>query len=240
LESLTRGHFFDGAVVLGQPKCGYRFSVDAVLLAHLVDPEPGETVLDLGTGCGVVPVLMAYRQPAIRVVGVEIQPSLSRLARMNVAANQMADRIRILKKDMRKLTLADIGGPVDRVVTNPPYRKRNSGRVNPDGQKAIARHEIKIDLKMLLATACKALKRAGKCCVIYPSVRTADLIAAMRSTGLEPKHLTMIHSNAASAARLVAVVASKGGRPGLEIAPPLFLYREDGRYTPAVEAMFRG
>jgi tRNA1Val (adenine37-N6)-methyltransferase len=240
MEPLTRDHFFNGRIVLNQPESGYRFSIDAVILSHLVCPAPGETALDLGTGCGVIPIMLAFRHPEIRVIGVEIQPSLSRLARLNVADNHLAHRVRIIDKDIAKLLPADIGGLVDWVVTNPPYRKLDSGRINADSQRAVARHELKIDLDTVLRTARRMLPKAGRFSIIYPSVRSVDLLAAMRSTGVEPKYLTMIHSRPASPARLVAVTGIKGGRPGLEVGPPLDLYHEDGTYTRAVKAMFSG
>lgn len=238
MEPLTRDHFFNGNIILNQPKSGYRFSIDAVILAHLVRPAPGETVLDLGTGCGVIPIMLAYRHPDVRVIGVEIQSSLYRLARQNVVDNRMADRVRVVDKDMGQLSLADIGGPVDRVVANPPYRKLDSGRINADTQRAVARHELKIDLESVLLTGRRMLHQSGRFSIIYPSVRTVDLVAAMRSTGLEPKTLTMIHSKSASPARLVAITGIKGGRSGLEVGSPLHLYHEDGTYTQTVEAMF--
>jgi len=240
MEPLTRDHFFNGHIVLTQPKTGYRFSIDAVILAHLVCPASGETVLDLGTGCGVIPIMLAYRNPDIQLLGVEIQRPLSDLARKNVADNRMTGRIRIINRDIGDLALADIGGPVDLVVTNPPYRKRDSGRINADSQRAIARHELKIDLDTLLQTARRMLNKSGRFGVIYPSVRPVDLLSAMRSSGLEPKTLTMIHSSPASSARLVAVVGVQGGRPGMEVGPPLYLYQDDGTYTPALDAMFSG
>lgn len=237
---MTRDHFFNGNIVLNQPESGYRFSIDAVILSHLVCPEPGETVLDLGTGCGVIPIMLAYRHAGIHVIGVEIQPALSLLARQNVADNRMADRIRIVEKDMGHLSPADTGGPVDLVVTNPPYRKLDSGRINADRQRAVARHELKIDLEAVIRTARRMLSRTGRFSIIYPSVRTVDLIVAMRAAGLEPKRLTMIHSKPASPARLVAITGARGGRPGLEAGPPLYLYHDDGTYTREVEAMFSG
>ena len=240
MEPLTHDHFFNGNIVLNQPASGYRFSIDAVILAHLAGPLSGETVLDLGTGCGVIPIMLAYRHPDIRVTGVEIQPALAAAARQNVSANHLSRRVRILEADMRRLTLAEVDGPVDLVVSNPPYRRLNSGRINIHSQKAVARHEIKVDLEGLLATARRMLDLSGRLFVIYPCVRTVDLLKSMRAAGLEPKRLTLIHSNAASPARLVAVSGSKGGRPGLEVAPPLYLYREDGTYTRAVDAMFSG
>jgi tRNA1Val (adenine37-N6)-methyltransferase len=240
MESLTRDHFFDGQIVLNQPASGYRFSIDAVILSHQVRPAPGETVLDLGTGCGVIAVMLAFRHPGIRLIGVELQPSLSRIARQNVAENRLTHRVRLIEKDIGKLSLADIGGPVDRVVTNPPYRKRDSGRINVDRQRAVARHELKIDLDTVLHTARRMLRKAGQFSIVYPSVRSVDLVAGMRSTGIEPKQLTMIHSRPAAPARLVVVTGIKGGRPGLVVGPPLVLYHADGTYSRAVEAMFAG
>ncbi len=240
MEPLTRDHFFNGNIVLNQPTSGYRFSIDAVILAHLANPAPGETVLDLGTGCGVIPIMLAFRHPHIRLVGVEIQRSLASLARQNVADNRMADRVSILDRDLGRLSLADIGGPVDRVVTNPPYRKMDSGRINADGQRAVARHELKTDLATVVLTACRMLRPSGRFCIIYPSVRAVDLVAVMRSSALEPKHLTMIHAKPLSPASLVAITGIKGGRPGLAVGPPLHLYHDDGSYTQAVKAMFTG
>lgn len=238
MESSTRDKFLNGRVVFHQPKSGYRFSVDAVILSHLVCPEPGDTVLDLGTGCAVIPILLAFRHPDIRLVGVEIQDALVRFAAKNVEENHMADRIRIIAKDMLNLSPGEIGEPADVVVTNPPYRQLDSGRINADTQRAVARHELKISLDRLLPTARRMLRKSGRFVIIYPSVRTVDLLTAMRATGLEPKSLTLIHSNASSPARLVAVKGIHGGRPGLEVAPPIYVYRNDGTYTRAVEIMF--
>jgi tRNA1Val (adenine37-N6)-methyltransferase len=210
LEPSTRDCFFNGKVVLRQPKSGYRFSVDAVILSYLARPERGDTVLDLGTGCGVIPVLLACRHPDIQLIGVEIQNALATFAKQNVDENQMADRIRILTKDMVDLSLSDIGKPADLVVTNPPYRKLASGRLNADAQRAVARHELKINLPLLLASARRMLRKGGRFAIIYPAARTIDLAAAMRAADLEPKSLTMIHSLASSPARLV-VVTGVGG-----------------------------
>lgn len=238
MEPLTHDHFFNGRIVLHQPRSGYRFSIDAVILSHWARPASGETVLDMGTGCGVIPIMLACRHPDIHLIGVEIQPSLADLAQRNVSENRMADRIRIVDKDVGLLSPADIGAPLDLVVTNPPYRKLDSGRINADSQRAVARHELKIDLETLLRSAWRLLRRSGRFCIIYPSNRTIDLVAAMRATGLEPKMLTMIHSKATSSARLVVVMGVKGGRPGIEIGPPLHIYNPDGTYTRTIDAMF--
>lgn len=238
MESLTRDTFFNGNIVLNQPKSGYRFSIDAVLLAHLAFEQSGHTVLDLGSGCGVIPIMLAYRSPLRHIIGVEIQPGLCNFARSNVAANKMSGRIHILEKDMRRLEPVEVNGPVDLVVSNPPYRKLGSGRINVDSQRAVARHEVEVDLETVLTTAGRLLKKSGRFCIIYPSSRLVDLVATMRATRLEPKFLTMIHSRASSSARLVAVTGVKDGRPDVEIGPSLTLYHDDGSYTKTVTAMF--
>ncbi|MGA6925005.1 MAG: tRNA1(Val) (adenine(37)-N6)-methyltransferase [Desulfosarcina sp.] len=238
MQPLTRDYFLKCNIVLYQPRSGYRFSIDAVILAHMASPTAVETVLDLGTGCGVIPVMLAFRNPGVQVIGVEIQPALADLARQNAAANKMTQWIRIIEKDLAQLSLADVDRPVDLVVTNPPYRARNSGRINADSQRAVARHELKTDLETVLLTARRMLRKSGRLCVVYPCVRTVDLLAAMRRTGLEPKSLTMIHTRASTSARLVVISGIKAGRPGLVVAPPLFLYREDGSYTQTAEAIF--
>lgn len=240
MEPSTLDPFLDGRIFLTQPKDGYRFSIDAVILSHLSTPAPGTRVLDLGTGCGVIPVMMAFRQPDIHLVGVEIQPALAAFARQNVAANHMADRIRIIEKDMTQLLLAEIGSPVDLVVTNPPYRKISSGRHNPDAQRAVARHELKIDLSALIHTARRLLRRKGLLMIIYPAVRLVDLLETMRFHQTEPKQITFVHSNAGAPAQRVVVMGIHGGRPGLLVTPPLHIYDSDGAYTPDVAAMFSG
>lgn len=240
MEPLTRDCFFSGRIVLTQPRSGYRFSIDSVILSHMVRPLPNETVLDLGTGCGVIPIMLAFRYRDIHVIGVEIQPALAGLAQQNVADNRMTDRIRILHQDMVQLQRADIGGPAGLVVANPPYRRLESGRLNADRQRAVARHELSIDLETLLLTARRMVADSGRMAMIYPAVRTVDLLAAMRAIGLEPKNLTMIHSTSESPARLVMVTAIRGGRPGLAVGPPLALYRKDGTYSPSIRAMFVG
>ncbi|WP_172684205.1 hypothetical protein [Desulfosarcina cetonica] len=122
---------------------------------------------------------------------------------------------------MVDLSLADVGGPVDWVVSNPPYRKLASGRLCADSQRAVARHELRIDLSTLLHTGRRLLRKMGHLSIIYPAVRTVDLLSAMRDEGIEPKQLTMIHANSASPAQLVAVTGVHGGRPGMTVLPSL-------------------
>lgn len=234
----TEDTFFNGQVSVKQNRHGYRFSIDAVLLACLVAVRPGERVVDLGTGCGIVPLLLAYRYSDIRLYGIELQQELAIAAKDNVSANHMQERITILQEDMKTLTAKSVGGPVDLVISNPPYRKFGSGRINPNSQKALARHEVHVTLEGVVRAVRRLLKTAGRFAVVYPAERLTDILTLMRGAGIEPKWLRMIHSGRETPAKLMVLEGVKGGCPGMKIAQPLIIYREDGTYTPAVEKMF--
>jgi tRNA1Val (adenine37-N6)-methyltransferase len=238
MNSLTTDTFFNGKLHLKQDASGYRYSIDAIVLAHLAETHAGEKILDLGTGCGIIPLIMAYRNSDISVYGVEIQDELADLAVSNVSANHMQDRITVLCRDMRELKPDMIGGPADVIVCNPPYRKPNSGRLNPNLQRAVARHEIKVSLIDILQTVRCMLRTAGRFVAVYTAERSAELLFQMRLDGIEPKFIRVIHSQIDSAAKLILVVGIKGARPGTKIGPPLIIYDANGQYSAEVQKMF--
>lgn len=239
MSRLTRNTFFNGRLTVLQMRDGYRFSIDAVLLAAAVRPKPGERVLDLGTGCGIIPLILAWRFPHTRIHGIEVQADLADLASTNVTENRLDGQVTIIHGDMRSYSAEQLGGVFDWVVSNPPYRTPSSGRVNPDSQRALARHEIKIDLGRLVAAANRTLRTGGRLATIFTATRAVDLLAGMRAAGIEPKELQSVHSHEGQGAKLIIVSGIKGGRPGLTWAPPLVVYREDGSYTDAVQTMMR-
>lgn len=234
----TKDTFFNGRIQVAQAADGYRFSIDAVILAWHIAPAPEARVVDLGTGCGIIPLILAYRHPSIAVTGIEIQPQLAQLAADNAAINHMADRITIVCADIRTPKNHLPAGQADIVVCNPPFRQADSGRINPHEERAIARHELTVTLKDILATTKRALRTSGEFVAIYPASRVADMISAMREAGIEPKLLRTIHSRQEEEARLILVKGSRNGRPGAAIAPPLVLYDAESRYTPEIERMF--
>ena len=238
METLTTDAFFDGKLHIKQALSGYRFSLDAVILAWHARPRADESVLDLGTGCGIIPLIMTYRNPGIAVFGVEIQQDLAELANANVGANRMQDRITVLRQDMRDLKPDMIGGPVDLVVCNPPYRKPDSGRINPDSQRAIARHELKASLADVLQAVRRMLRTAGRFVTIYTTERVVDLFCQMRAAGVEPKFIRLIHSRLDTEAKLILVDGVKGARSGTRVGPPLIIYDTNGEYSKEVEQMF--
>jgi tRNA1Val (adenine37-N6)-methyltransferase len=237
MKPLTKDTFFNGRIIVKQDRSGYRFSIDSILLARHADPRPGDKVLDLGTGCGIIPIILAYRDPNLNIFGIEVQKELADIACFNVEENHMSHIITILCKDMKELKNDMISGPVDLVVSNPPYRKAESGRINPDIQRALARHEIKVSLLDIIATVRRVLRTAGRFVTIYSAERLTDLMTHLRSEGIEPKFIRMVHSGIKTEAKLVLVEGIKGGRPGTKIGPPLLLYDGNGSYTQEVEEM---
>lgn len=238
MDSLTTDTFFNGRLQVKQHRSGYRFSIDAVLIAAHAGPRPGDTVLDLGTGCGIIAMMLAYRNPKIKVHGIEIQPKLAELAALNVAENGMSKQISIHCMDMKGMQLKMISGPADLIVSNPPFRKAEAGRINPNRQRAVARHEIKITLYDIVQTAHRLLHVAGRLVTVYPAERLTDVLTQMRAAEIEPKFVRMIHSGKQAEAKLILVEGNKAGRPGIKIGPPLIIYNPDGSYTDEVQAMF--
>ena len=238
MKSKTPDTFLNGRIKVKQDRSGYRFSIDSILLACYAKLRPGDKVLDLGTGCGIVSLILAYRESNLKIFGIEVQKELADIASSNVEENHMGDIINILCKDMKELKNDMISGPVDLVVSNPPYWKAESGRINPDMQRAVARHEIKVSLDDITTTVRRVLRTAGRFVTIYSAERITDLLTHLRSAGIEPKFLRMIHSDIKTEAKLVLVEGIKGGRPGVKIGPPLMIYDENGDYTQEVEEMF--
>jgi len=235
----TLDTLFDGRLRILQKKGGYRFSIDALLLAHFAEPRPVERMIDLGTGCGVIPLIIAFRKKTGKITGVEIQPSLADLARRNSALNRLSTRITILETDLRNLEEKGFKGTFDLVLSNPPYRKVGAGRVNPRQEKALARHEFKAALRDVLRAAQYLLKEKGRLAMIYPASRAAELIQEMRPFHLEPKRLQFVHSRMKEEARLMMVEAFKEGRAQVRVLPPLILYDTGENYTPEARQIFR-
>jgi tRNA1Val (adenine37-N6)-methyltransferase len=235
----TLDTLFGGKLKILQKRQGYRFSIDALLLAHFAQPAPDDRILELGTGCGVIPLILFYRKKAQKIIAVEIQSSLADLARRNAALNRCSSRFQILEEDLRTLRKRFGGESFDRVLANPPYRKVGSGRINPHEEKAIARHEVQATLEEVLGCAHSSLKDKGRLDMIYPASRTADLMRGLSKHHLEPKRIQFVHSHEKDEASLVLVEALKEGHAQVKILPPFFLYDSSGNYTLAMQGLFK-
>ena len=228
-----------GKVSVLQSKGGYRFSLDPVLLAHFVDIHRGEKVIDLGTGNGVIPLILASLHPWVRVTGLEIQMAMVERAVRSIALNHLTDRVEVLHGDIRSVEQNLAPSGFDLAVSNPPYRKLKSGRVNPDPERYIARHEAKSSLADFLRGGSYLLRPGGRMALVYPATRAMDLLVGMREEAVEPKRVRFVHSFAGGPATLVLVEGIKGGRSELKIMPPLVVYATGRQYTEEVSAMLR-
>ncbi len=225
MDMLVKEHeaidtFLDGDLRIIQSRHGYRFSVDALLLAEFVSITPEDVVVDLGAGCGIISLLLAKKGQAKYIVGLELQEELASQAKRNAGLNELEEGIAILQGDLRALPLAPRCADV--VVCNPPYRKGRSGRINPDLCKAIARHEIAMTLIDILTAGKMLLRSGGKLALIYPANRLTEVFSKMRSQDLEPKRLQVIFPDSASHAKLAMIEGRLGGKSGLTILSPIF------------------
>lgn len=221
-----------------QKKSGYRFSLDAIILAGLTELRAGDRVADLGAGCGIVSLMLACRFPSCSFLGVESQESLASLAERNVILNGLNGRIEIRADGMQNLPRQLSPQSFAVVVSNPPYRPLGSGRLNPLEEKAIARHELHGSLKLVVKTADYLLPPGGRLALIYPSWRLAHLCCLLRSCHLEPKIMRLIHSRPGEEAKLVWMEARKNGGEELKVLPPLLVYQDQGEYCAEMQELF--
>ncbi len=221
-----------------QHREGYRFSMDAVVLYSFVNLKRVGRIVDLGAGSGVVGLLLAKKYSDASVTLVELQEGLLKLAKKNIRTNKLANRVQAVKADIRKLPEGLEGS--DLAVSNPPFRKPGTGRLSPGDERAVARHELKLTLKELVAAASGLLRHGGRFSIIYHPARLAELMDELRAVRLEPKRLRFVHGNVKSEAKIVLLEAVRGARRGLKVEKPLFVYKDDGVYSDEVARIYGG
>ena len=226
------------ALRVAQPREGYRYSLDPFLLADFARPAPGERVLDLGTGCGIIPLLFARQVAGCTIVGVERQPALAELASRNVTGNGLTGRVSIVEADILEIGKLWPANGFDLVVANPPYRRPGSGKVSPRAGRDLARHESSAGLADFLAVAKREVRPGGRICFIYHPERLAELFREAALLKLAPRRLRLVHGDTAAPARMFLVELLKGRRSSLEVLPPLFVYDGGGGYTREVRRIY--
>lgn len=229
----------EGRLRIIQKRRGYRFSLDALLLSHFIQLQAEDDLIELGTGSGVIALILAWRFHCRRVLGIDIQDELVDVAKRNVALNGFSRQIEILRGDIRAPGAFCKPQSFSAAVFNPPYRRLRSGRVNPDHEKAVARHEIAGNVADFIAAAVYALRIKGRIYVIYPAGRITQLLARMRGCQVEPKRLRLVHSHRGSLGEFVLLEGVKGGREGVKVLPPLFIYKEQEEYTTEMMEIFK-
>jgi len=221
-----------------QNKEGYRFSVDAVLLYTFADMRYARNIADLGTGSGIIGLLLARKYPKARVTLVELQQSLYRLAVKNIAINHLEERVTAVLSDIRRLKENCDPMTQDLVVSNPPFRKPTTGKLSIGQERAIARHELALKISELAEAASYLLKAKGRFFMIYHPERLLEAFDAFRACRLEPKRIRFVHNDAGAESKIVLIEAVKESRPGVKIERPLFIYNADGSYTTEVSDMY--
>ncbi|MHB8880255.1 MAG: tRNA1(Val) (adenine(37)-N6)-methyltransferase [Thermodesulfovibrionales bacterium] len=223
---------------LYQNRTGYRFSVDALLLYAFVHMKHVHCAADLGTGSGIIGLLIAKKYRKAKVHLVELQESLALLAEKNILLNGLQDRVSLLSADIRDIRGSLEPQGCDLVISNPPFRKPATGRLSEGEEKAVARHELKISLTDLAASASYLLKGKGRFFMVFHPDRLIEVIDTLRLHSLEPKRLRFVHNDVRSVSKIFMVEAVREGRPGLKLERPLFLYERQGVYTEEVKKMY--
>ncbi len=213
---------FSGLKVI-QKIDGPHFSLDAILLARFATVKKGDLVVDLGTGGGIISLILAATTEAKRIIGIEIQSELADIARRNAALNHLEGKIDILEEDLRMAAKIQPAGQFDLLVSNPPYRLTGAGRINPNPLKAIARHEIKCSLEDVLRASFHLIRDRGRAAFVYRPDRMVDLVAGCRRHRLEPKRIQLVYPGSDREANLVLLEAVKNGQQELKVLKPLIV-----------------
>ncbi|OCL25790.1 methyltransferase type 11 [Orenia metallireducens] len=214
------------------------FSLDAVLLANFASPKNDSKVLDIGTGSGIIPHLMQAKYQVKKIYGIDIQAELIDMAKRSAKYNKVEDKLEFINLNIKDGLEIFKRESFDYIVSNPPYMKAKSGKVNLEDKVAIARHEIECDLEDIIRMSSQLLKYRGKVAYVYRTQRLAELLSLMDKYNLATKRLRLIHSQIDKEAKLFLVEGVKGGGVGLDVLAPLILNDENGNYTEEVKAIY--
>lgn len=218
-------------VRIRQPAQGYRFSLDALLLADFARLPAQAAVADLGTGCAVIPLVLARMHQDARFVAIENHPDMAALAGENVRANGLDGRIEILVDDILNIRPRFPVSSFDAVISNPPFRSPHSGKTSPHAGRDAARHETTAGLADFLAAAKYLVKPSGRICFIYPPSRLTEFIRCAAELKLAVLRLRMVHGNEQAVAKMFLVELAKGRRGDVTVEPPLIVYDLQGEYS---------
>ncbi len=218
----------------------FKFTMDAFLLAAFIDPKPQHKIIDLGSGGGVLSLLIAGQRKVTSVLGIEIQPDLVEMARRSLKLNQLEKTVNFEVADIRNLPGEIADNSFDYVITNPPFFEKDRGLVSENSSLARAKFEIDCTLEDIVAAAAKCVKGNGKVAIVYPTERLNDLMAIFNKRHLMPKRICFIHPRAGEKSNLVLMEARPGAKKGVEVLSPVTVYRSGGDYTDAMEKIFHG
>ena len=233
LDELDR----NGYRIIQDPK-RFCFGMDAVLLAGFAKVKPGEKVLDLGTGTGILPILLEARTKGVSFTGLEIQPESADMAARSVRLNHLENKVHIVNGDIREADRLFGAGSYHVVTSNPPYMTDLHGIKNPNEAKAIARHEILCTLEDVVSQAAKLLAPCGRFYLVHRPFRLAEILTCLCSHGLEPKRMRLVHSYEDWEPNMVLIEALKGGRSGMTVEKPLIIFEKPGVYRSEIREVY--
>lgn len=210
---------------------GFCFGMDAVLLAHFANVKKGDKVLDLGTGTGIIPLLIHAHTNASHITGIELQKSVYEMAKRSVELNGLTDRIDILNGDIKDYEAIIKNQSFDYVTCNPPYKKSGAGIITENQKQLLSRHELTCGLDTFIMAASHALKFGKRASFIITADRFMDMIISLKNANLEPKRILFIHSFIDKPPNLMLIEAMKNGKPHVKWMPPLIIYNSDNTYT---------
>lgn len=207
------------------------FGMDAVLLSGFAQVKPGAAVLDLGTGTGIIPILIEAKTQAAKICAIEIQEESADMARRSVQLNHLEKKIDIVTGDLKEAERFFDAASFDVITCNPPYMIGQHGLTNPDAPKAIARHEILCTLEDVVRSAAKLLKTGGKFCMVHRPFRLAEIMTVMVQYRLEPKRMRLVYPYADKEPNMVLIEGCCGGRPRMTVEKPLIIFQAPNVYT---------
>ena len=215
-----------------QNKDGFCFGIDSILLSDFAKGiKKGAKVLDLGTGTGIIATLLCGKTQLSEITGIEVQKEVYEMAKRSIQLNHLEDRFKIIQDNILNLNKCFEKNTFDAIVTNPPYKKKETGVQNEDTRKLISRHEIEANLEDFIKISKDMLKDKGEFYIVYRPERLVDLLSLMRKYKIEPKKIRFVYSNVNAVSKLVLVQGVKNARPFLKLEPNLYIYDENGNYT---------
>ena len=217
---------------------GFCFGMDAVLLSGFAHVKRGEKVLDMGTGTGIIPLLLSAKTQGEHFTALEIQKEIAEMAARSVAMNHLEDKIEIVNGDIKEASRIFGGASFDVVTTNPPYMNDAHGLKNPTEVKAISRHEVLCTLDDVVREGAKVLKSGGRMYMVHRPHRLIEIITEMKQYKLEPKRMCMVHPFKDKEANMVLIEAVKGGGSWLKMEAPIIVYKEPGVYTDEIYSIY--